>query len=74
MSKMSERNENSVIIELAFSSRPNAFSLAIDTEEGADILDAFMAGDAERREMLMADVVHQDIEWEPLDGPIDLEA
>ncbi|MEE2755838.1 MAG: hypothetical protein VYA30_04220 [Myxococcota bacterium] len=75
MTRISERNENSVVVDLSFSSRPEAFTIALDTQEGAEILDAFMAGDAERRELaLMEDVIRQDVEWEPLDGPIDLEA
>ena len=74
MSRLSERNEHSVVVELSFKSRPQSFSLAVDTEKGAELLDAFMATDAERRELaLMDDWVSRDVGWEPLDTPIEVQ-
>ncbi len=74
MSRVSERSENTVVLELSFKSQPQRFNLAIDTTQGSEILDAFMAGDAERRELeLIEQWVQRDVDWEPLDGPIKLE-
>ncbi|MEE2789769.1 MAG: hypothetical protein VX589_20680 [Myxococcota bacterium] len=73
MSRLSERNERSVVVEFDFKSRPRHFTVAIDAFEGAELLDAFMANDAERRELSLLDEwTGRNVEWEPLDAPIDL--
>ena len=72
MSRESERNANTVILDLHFNSPPKHFSLALAIDEGAEILDAFMAGDAERRELALWRVLHKEVAWEPLDEPIEL--
>ena len=73
MSRLSERNERSVIVEFDFKSRPRHFTVALDAYEGAELLDAFMANDAERRELSLLDEwTGKNVEWEPLDAPIDL--
>ena len=41
-----------------------------DVDEGAEVLDAFMAHDAERRELaLLEKWTDMDVRWEPLDEP-----
>ena len=49
--RLSEHARGKVTLELHCHSRPEHLSLLIDTDEGAEILDAFMANDAERREL-----------------------
>lgn len=62
MSRIATRNKRAVILELTCRSRPQHFCLELDIESGAEVLDAFMANDAERRELLLLD------EWSALDG------
>ncbi len=53
MSRMSELNRDNVLVDLKFSSHPRHYSMLFSRIDGADVLDAFMAFDAERRELAM---------------------
>ncbi len=70
LSRIAEARKNAVILEIACKSRPKHFTLELDVEAGAEVLDAFMANDAERRElMLLEKWSEMDVRWEPLDEP-----
>lgn len=70
MSRVAEARKRAVILELECKSRPRHFTLELDIEQGAEVLDAFMANDAERRELqLLERWSEMDVRWEPLDEP-----
>ncbi len=63
--RMAEANRDSVVLELRTHSRPRHLRLRLDTATGADVLDAFMANDAERRELqLLQKWASMDVDWE----------
>lgn len=51
MSRIAEGNRRAVMLELHCRSRPGPLCLELEIESGAEVLDAFMANDAERREL-----------------------
>lgn len=51
MSRIAEGNRRAVVLELSCRSRPEPLCLELEVESGAEVLDAFMANDAERREL-----------------------
>lgn len=68
MARIAEGNRRSVVLELDCRSRPEHFCLLIDIEAGAEVLDAFMANDAERRELALLERWSElDVAWEPLE-------
>lgn len=70
MSRVAEARERTVVLELWCKSRPQHYTLELDIERGAEVLDAFMANDAARREMaLLEQYTDLDVRWEPLDEP-----
>ncbi len=68
MTRIAEQNRKSVVLDLHFRSRPAHLRLALDAESGAHVLDAFMANDAERRELeLLERWASMDVSWEAVD-------
>ena len=66
--RLSEHARGKVVLELHCQSRPEQFSLLIDSKGGAELLDAFMANDAERRELhLIEEWSETQPEWQPLE-------
>mgnify|MGYP007114248114 CR=1 FL=1 len=58
-------HRNSVVLELRTRTRPRHLRLLLDVESGAEVLDAFMANDAERRELQMLEKwSSMDVDWE----------
>lgn len=70
LSRIAEARRRAVILELECRSRPRHFTLELETDRGSEILDAFMANDAERRELKLLETWSEmDVRWEPLDEP-----
>lgn len=70
LSRVAEARKRAVILELECKSRPRHFTLELDIDQGAEVLDAFMANDAERRELKLLETWSEvDVRWEPLDEP-----
>ncbi|MCB9529690.1 MAG: hypothetical protein H6701_15100 [Myxococcales bacterium] len=68
MARIAEGNRRSVVLELDCRSRPEHFCLLLDIDAGAEVLDAFMANDAERRELALLERWSElDVAWEPLE-------
>ena len=68
MTRIGEQNRKSVVLDLHFKSRPQRLTLELDAESGAHVLDAFMANDAERRELeLLERWAAMDVSWEAVD-------
>lgn len=67
MTRLAEENRRHVVLDLHCRTRPRQLTLLIDTEAGSELLDAFMAADAERRELELADRwTAADVRWEPV--------
>ena len=49
------RNQNQVRLELTFKTSPQELAVSVDTQSGAALLDAFLANDAQRRELELLD-------------------
>ena len=49
------RNQNQVRLELTFKTSPQELAVSVDTQSGAELLDAFLANDAQRRELELLD-------------------
>ena len=54
-SRVMMRNHNQVNLELIFKTSPQRIVASIDTRSGAPLLDAFLANDAQRRELELLD-------------------
>jgi hypothetical protein len=54
-SRIMTRNHNNVQLELIFKTAPQKIIASIDTQTGAPVLDAFLANDAQRRELELLD-------------------
>ncbi|MCA9539275.1 MAG: hypothetical protein KC620_10340 [Myxococcales bacterium] len=68
MTRIAQANRRQVVLEIATASRPRNTVLLIDIERGAEVLDAFMANDAERRELALLERWSEtDVDWEPLE-------
>lgn len=68
MTRLCEQNSRAVVLDLHFRSRPQQLRLALDAQSGAGVLDAFMANDAERRELeLLERWAAMDVSWEAVD-------
>lgn len=51
MFRLFDRNRGTLVLELTLGARPRRLRLLVDAERGAEVLDAFMTADAERREL-----------------------
>ncbi len=68
MTRLAEENRKRVVLELRCRSRPQLLRLSLDAESGAEVLDAFMANDAERRELeLLERWAATEVEWESVE-------
>lgn len=54
-SRLMVRNHNNVHLELIFKTAPQKIVASINTQTGASVLDAFLANDAQRRELELLD-------------------
>ncbi len=74
LARIAARHRRFVLLELVCRSRPRPIRVLVHAEEGAHLLDAFMANDARRREMELLDSWSAlDVAWEEEGAPEDAE-